>query len=263
MLIAHVSDLHLGRDAATDRAAADLARALDDCGAAAVVVSGDVTHHGRLSELARFEALFRRQLESGRMTVVPGNHDRLGDDAGSALMDDARVAAWTRPGLHVVRIDSTGPHNGWLVSSHGHLAPRDLEEVDRALDQAPAGVPVVAVLHHHLLPLREDWWPERLATLVGLPFGAELAAGTHLLDLLRGRCDVVLHGHRHRPSEVVLDATGPRPLRVVNAGSSTELGWIRTFRVAGAGAWTERWMDVQPRARASGDWRPAEGRVAA
>jgi 3',5'-cyclic AMP phosphodiesterase CpdA len=263
MLIAHVSDLHIGRDAATERAVERLAGALASSGADAVLVSGDVTHRGRLGELARFEALFRPLLESGRMVVVPGNHDRLGDDAAAAIMTKGRVDTRSRPGLHVVRIDSTAPHNRRLLGSHGRLTPEDLAEVERALDAAPAGAVVAAVLHHHVLPLPADGFAERLATLVGLPFAGELAAGARLLELLRGRCDLVLHGHRHRPSEVVLEATGTRPLRVVNAGSSTLLERIRTLRGRPAQGWTERWLEFAPRPLAPATWRPAGDRAAA
>lgn len=263
MLIAHISDLHIGRDAATDRAAVRLAGALEESGAAAVLVSGDVTHRGLHGELARFEAIFRPLLDSGRMTVVPGNHDRLGDDAASAMMPGARVEVWQRPGLYVVRIDSTAPHNRRWLNAHGRLTPEDLAAVDAALDRAPPGAAVAAVLHHHLLPLPEDVFAERLATLVGFPFASELAAGSRLLELVRGRCDVVLHGHRHRSSEVVLDALGARPLRVVNAGSSTALQRIRTLRVRpGTGAGAERWIDLAAGASVL-PLRTAGGRVAA
>src|SRR5512142_1489490 len=93
--LAHVSDLHLGRDAATDRAAARV----DD-----VLLTGDVTNRGRAAEHARFEALFAPVRE--RLVVVPGNHDRLGDDVARRMMR-ARVEVERRPGLHLVRVDST------------------------------------------------------------------------------------------------------------------------------------------------------------
>jgi 3',5'-cyclic AMP phosphodiesterase CpdA len=264
MLIAHISDLHIGRDAATDLAAARLALALQADPEAAVVVSGDVTHRGRLAELARFEALFRPLLDAGRVAVVPGNHDRLGDDVASALMPGARVATWARGRLVVVRIDSTAPHNRWLLGSHGRLTGEDLAEIEAALGRAPAGATVAAVLHHHLLPLPEDQLAERLASLVGLPCATELAAGGRLLELLRGRCDLVLHGHRHRPSDVVIGAGGERPLRVINAGSSTALGRVRAMRVRpGRGGWAERWFGLERPAPFGLAWRPAEAQAAA
>lgn len=263
MLIAHVSDLHIGRDAATELAAERLVGSLASSGADAIIVSGDVTHRGRLEELARFEALFRPHLESGRMMVVPGNHDRLGDDAASALMSQGRVDTRSRPGLHVVRIDSTAPHNRTWLRAHGRLTTHDLAEVERALAAAPAGAVVAVALHHHLLPLPEDLFAERLATFVGLPFAGELAAGARLLELLRGRCDLVLHGHRHRPSEVVLDAMGPRPLRVMNAGSTSTLQRLRLLGRRPGGGWSERWLDFSPVPRAPATWQPVGGRAAA
>ncbi len=54
MLIAHVSDLHVGRDRAADRAGRRLAEAVEDAGVAAVIVTGDITHSGRHAEVARF-----------------------------------------------------------------------------------------------------------------------------------------------------------------------------------------------------------------
>ncbi|MFL5302170.1 MAG: metallophosphoesterase family protein, partial [Anaeromyxobacteraceae bacterium] len=87
--LAHVSDLHLGRDARTDAAAA-LVRALLHEGVDDVLVTGDVTHRGRDRELATFERLFAPLAD--RLVVVPGNHDRAGDDLAARLMPGARVA---------------------------------------------------------------------------------------------------------------------------------------------------------------------------
>lgn len=74
--IAHVSDLHLGRDRRTDASTARLAGALHQADVDVVLVTGDVTHRGRRSELAAFEAIFAPLRD--RTVVVPGNHDRLG-----------------------------------------------------------------------------------------------------------------------------------------------------------------------------------------
>ncbi len=156
MLIAHVSDLHIGRDRAADHAARRVAEAVEDAGVAAMIVTGDVTHSGRQVELAGYEASFGRLLARERVVAVPGNHDRLSDGAGGAFMKDARVSVSSRPGLHVVQIDSTGPHNRRRLSSHGLLTRADLSAVDSALGAAPEGALTVLALHHHLLPLPPD-----------------------------------------------------------------------------------------------------------
>jgi 3',5'-cyclic AMP phosphodiesterase CpdA len=245
MLIAHLSDLHIGRDAATDRAAELLAEAVEDAGVASVIVTGDVTHRGRTAELSRFEALFRRLDALGRLVVVPGNHDRLGDGAAAALMPGGRVAVASRPGLYVVRVDSTGPHNRRLLSAHGLLTEADLAAVDSALEAAPEGALTVLALHHHPLALPPDALSEHLSDLLGWPNAAELQRGGELLALARSRCDLVLHGHRHIPSEHLLGAGDERPLRVANAGSTTELLRFRVFAARGGRVDAHGWVEVE------------------
>jgi 3',5'-cyclic-AMP phosphodiesterase len=95
--IAHVSDLHLGRDRRTDAAAGRLCDALLEARVDAVLVTGDITHRGRRSELLAFENAFEPFLSRGLVAVVPGNHDRAGEDAGAALMVGARVGVTSMP----------------------------------------------------------------------------------------------------------------------------------------------------------------------
>jgi Icc protein len=173
---------------------------------------------------------------------VPGNHDRLGEDAGREVMRGARVQVDDRPGLWLVRVDSTGPHNRSVLASHGALCEHVLAQIDAALAHAPADAFVALALHHHVLPLPEESWAERLAAWVGLPHADELAQGETLLQRVQGRCDVVLHGHRHVPRAFHLDA-GPRRLSVYNAGSSPELGRFRLFAHRGGALLSRpRWV---------------------
>jgi 3',5'-cyclic AMP phosphodiesterase CpdA len=244
--IAHISDLHLGRDRQADADVARLADTLREADVDVVLVTGDVTHRGRRAELAAFEAIFAPLRD--RTVVVPGNHDRLGDDAGRSLMPRARVAVDTRPGLHLVRLDSTAPHNRALLAAHGELSEADIASVDSAVGAAPPGTLVALMLHHHLLPLPGDNLSERLASWLGLPHAAELPLGRELLEALHGRCDLVVHGHRHAASALVLPDRSGRRLRVMNAGSTPELGRVRVLSHAGGRITSERWLDVgEPR----------------
>lgn len=245
MLLAHVSDLHIGRDRSTDQAARRLVAALQGAGVALALVTGDVTDGGRLSELARFEAIFRPLLDEGRVVLVPGNHDRLGEDAARLMMGGRRVDVVSRPGLHLVRLDSTAPHNRSLLDAHGLVTERDLAEVEAALARAPAGALSALLLHHHLHRLPEDLLVERLASLLGWPNAAELGLGASLLARLEGRCDLVLHGHRHRPSERILGAATARPLRVLNAGATAELGRVRLLAIRGGAVARDAWLEVR------------------
>ncbi len=242
---AHVSDLHLGRDRRTDAAVARMVDALLEADVDVVLVTGDVSEHGRLSELATFERLFAPL--RARVVVVPGNHDRLGENAARVLMGDVRVRVHARPGLHVVQLDSTAPHNRGLLSCHGALSPADVAAVDSAVDAAPPGALVALMLHHHLLPLPADHLPERLANLLGLPNAAELRLGRVLLEQLRGRCDVVAHGHRHAPSALELPARAGRTLRVMNAGSTPEVGRARLLAHERGRVVAETWLEVGER----------------
>jgi 3',5'-cyclic AMP phosphodiesterase CpdA len=237
--LAHLSDVHLGRSEADAAALRGLVAALVEARIDHVVVTGDVTHRGRLDELATFRRLVAPIAD--RLTVVPGNHDRLGEDAARLLMR-GRVALERRDGLHLVRLDSTAPHNRRLLDGHGKLSGADVDAVEAAAGQAEPGQLVVLLLHHHVHPLPGDDLWERLSDLVGLPWTAELAAGRDMLGRLRGRCDLVLHGHRHVPAELVVGRGSARPVRVVNAGSSTSLGRVRVFAHAGGQVVGEGWL---------------------
>ena len=243
--LAHLSDLHLGRSPETARAAVRLRDLVEDA-FDHVVVSGDVTHRGRREELARFEELFGAMQRAGRLSVVPGNHDRLGEDVGARLMRGGRVEAHTHDGLYLVRVDSTGPHNKFLLAGHGQICADVIDEIELALAGAPRRHLTVLTLHHHPLPLPEETFGEFVSATLGWPNAAELRLGARLLERIGGRCDLVLHGHRHVPSAMACDAGGRRPLAVYNAGSSTTLGRFRVFtHLDGALCGPPVWLDTQ------------------
>ena len=238
--LAHLSDLHLGRSLAHDAGVARAVEALD--GIDHVVVSGDVTDRGRAHEHARFEQLFAPLAAAGRLTVVPGNHDRLGDDVGPRLRRGARVQTEMRAGLFIVRVDSTGAHNRGRRAGQGDRGSGVLADIDRAVARAPSTHLVVVTLHHHPLPLPEETFPELLASRIGLPYAQELRLGATLLQQLRGRCDLVLHGHRHVPRALELFGGDARPLGLYNAGCTPALGRFRIFahaagRLCGPPGW--------------------------
>jgi 3',5'-cyclic AMP phosphodiesterase CpdA len=231
-MLAHLSDLHMGWRVEDDAQAEKLARALVEIGIDHVLVTGDVTHRGRRREWDLFVDTFSHLIGTGRVTVIPGNHDRLGDDLGDTIMPGERVQCVTQDGLHIVKVNSTGDHNRSWIQGHGILLPEDLDAIDEALDQTPRDhLPVIA-LHHHVVPLPEEHAAERLSNFLNLPFTVELGRGRELLQRLRGRCGLVLHGHRHVPRGVRVQE-GMHTVRIFNAGSSTILGGARVFEHTG------------------------------
>ena len=119
--LAHLSDLHIGLSSSAERVAARICQRLLASDVDHVVVTGDVTHGGRASEMRRFSEIFHPLLSRGRMTVIPGNHDRLRNQAGSSVMA-RRVEAESLDGLYLVKVDSTGPHNRSFLAGHGELS---------------------------------------------------------------------------------------------------------------------------------------------
>lgn len=226
--LAHLSDLHLGRSLATETAARRLCETLQATGIDHVVVTGDITHRGRCRDLELFFDIFAPFERAGRLTVVPGNHDRNGEDCGVDLMGGCRVDVQERPGIHLVRVDTTADHNRRVIESHGVLSREVAREVERAVDAARPQALVVVALHHHLLPLPVESLGEWFAERVGWPNAEELSVGRELIHRLRGRCDLILHGHRHIPTAIAVQ-DNLRPLTIFNAGSSTELGRARVF----------------------------------
>ncbi|WP_224370748.1 metallophosphoesterase family protein [Hyalangium versicolor] len=232
--LAHLSDLHLDLSPHSDAAARALVESLLAERADHVVVTGDLTHQGASAEFRRFREIFAPLLDTDRLTFIPGNHDRPGDDVVRRWMKGRKVCTVEREGLYFVCVDSTGPHNRRsYFASHGALSAADLDTVDAALAAAPREALTAILLHHHVLPLPEESLPERLATRLGWPNASELALGARLVSRVLGRCDLILHGHRHIPREFDLKGPGDRALRVYNSGSSTELGQFRVFQHAG------------------------------
>lgn len=228
-IIAHLSDLHIGYSPDRLRVATAIRDRLRAVGIDLVLVTGDSTEHGKKEEYQQFRDVFAEFIETDRLLVLPGNHDRLGHAVAADMMENKRVCIVRRNGLHVVLVDTTGPHNRYAFLSHGKIDRQVIMEIDQAVARAESNALVIVALHHHLMPQLEDMWVEKVASFLRLPFAEELRLGQDLIQDLIGRCDLVLHGHRHKSLETRI-ANEPRALTIFNAGSSTELEGFRLFR---------------------------------
>jgi Icc protein len=186
VLIAQLSDVHVGgsryRRELLHAAIAEINAAAPDL----VVVAGDVTDEGYPDQYpeAREELA---ALECGRVVLVPGNHDarnvgyiRFEEEFGSR---DSRLR-FAAGGLELalVAVDSSKPdidegeigreHYGWI--EEGFAGDADLR---------------VFVCHHHLMPV----------PATGRERNQVLDAGDVLSLLRQLGVDLVLSGHRHVP----------------------------------------------------------------
>jgi 3',5'-cyclic AMP phosphodiesterase CpdA len=247
--IAHLSDLHIGLNVRVDEAADRVSKLLGHLHVDHILVTGDITHRGRRAEFHRFQDIFLSHISAGRLIAVPGNHDRLGDDLEKVFMFGERVQVFETPHLYVVKLNSTGDHNRNWLFGQGLLTVEDVETVHDAFISAPADKLSVLMMHHHPLPLPEDGMPERLTTWVGLSTSLELELGEEMLNQLKGKCDIVLHGHRHLPSEHLFRHPHGRSLMVYNAGSTTLLQGFRVLEANGSALTSAQWVSL-PQAHA-------------
>ncbi len=194
MKIVHISDIHINADPV---AGSDTVTAFRQClahvekhhGAAdLVVISGDLTHHGRLESYRKLHELLASS--PLRPVLMLGNHDHR-ETFLSVFPDTQRdengyVQAVRDVGGHrAIFLDTN------LVANHsGRLGPRRMAWLaDRLADARRDGLPVLLFLHHHPVAIGV------LATdIIGLVQKKAFA------EMLRENRDIVRHvffGHCH------------------------------------------------------------------
>ncbi len=243
--LAHLSDLHLGVKGREVQARRACERLLE-LDVERVVVTGDITQSGKLEEYDLFRRIFAPLIKAGRLLAVPGNHDRMNDDIRRKLMPEGRVSAERHGEVHVVKVDSTSPANRSSLTSQGTLSERDRRAIEEALAAAPRDRLVVLALHHHLMPLPAQDLGEFFANWMGTRWAAEVEGGHGLLEGVRGKIDLVLHGHRHIPSEQTPFGESERPMRIHNAGATPLQGRFRIFTHAAGKILDSRWESIFP-----------------
>lgn len=197
-----------------------------------VVHTGDLTDNGEDEEYELATELLRPLVRAGfHVLACPGNHDCgsrgtvyqesrhvgfqrrvLGDLIGIA---PARAGTNEMPGLYplvhriggatFVGLDSMLGRAGAGELSTGYLGDGQRARLEALLAAHPAGTPLVVYLHHH--PFDRG-------------FGLQLHDAAKLMDLLAGRADLLLFGHKH--VEAQWDAASPHRIGLIcAAGKST------------------------------------------
>jgi 3',5'-cyclic AMP phosphodiesterase CpdA len=231
VVIAHLSDLHLGAD---DPVAVDgLARDVAATRPLLTVVSGDLTMRARTGQFRRAAALLDSLPDP--VLVVAGNHDLPLVSPLRLLHPYGRYRRWIdadpSPVLRVPGITAVGlqsmPRWRW---KNGRVSPGQAHAVIRILATAPTGDVRLLALHHP---------------------PSQLLGRSRLLRAVDAACaDLVLSGHTHVPSV--------RPLSravLVVAGTATSrrtrgaaVSWSSII-VGGDG------IVVRERYLANGGWR--------
>ncbi len=196
-------------------------------------MTGDVTLSGETSEFERVAELLAPWSESGKLTVLPGNHDVWSYEAAASwrflrtLGPDGRgmkkpVAVYplevplspevTLLALDTARYGAEPKATAGLVGSEQLNTARDL-----AREATKQGKAVVLALHHHLvIP------PERIPSDMALA-RMPLADAYKIVRLVAELpFAAVLHGHRHTSFRVEIPGpSGPTP--VICAGSASRV----------------------------------------
>jgi 3',5'-cyclic AMP phosphodiesterase CpdA len=193
-------------------------QAIEESGADAVVITGDVTDDGVGWELV--EAAFARWKDKGRLFVIPGNHDLylfpLRGSGRPKPTHASKRAAWNafaaRIGLelhesgawyrHVpeanavfVGLDSCARPQRRFFRHNGAIGPAQLAWL-RDIGQRPefkAAHHRLVMLHHHVVPLPHGVG-RRAPSEIGMRLD-DARSAAELFDELG--VTAVLHGHRH------------------------------------------------------------------
>ena len=208
MLIAHLSDPHIGLDPATLAGRVDppaaLRRALAHVrglrpAVDVLLLTGDLVDAASEQDYQTVAALLRQELPAPanggpRVLAVPGNHDQRA--LALRLLAAAMPTAADAPagliclhvehgGLHFIGLDTVTPG-----AAHGQLEGEQLDWLERTL-RACAGQPALLFMHH----------PPLVTGLAAMDACGLLYGGDELGRLVaaHGGVQLIACGHMHRP----------------------------------------------------------------
>lgn len=246
--LAHISDLHFGRDADLEQVEA-LEEMVPSLHVDAVVISGDLTQRARHGEFQRALAFAQVMARSAPTLVLPGNHDvqwwaspfgilgtrpkytkyrrYFGAELSPRLTIPGAVLAGALTSHGVAVGSLTWNLNNLAVM--GHLPAAEIHRATRFFQAAPPEAARVLVVHHNILP-------GAISRRMGL------ARWDRAQQRLRASgADLILCGHDHQEGAGQIDGT------VVVSTAGTHTGRTRgkrpsAFNVVSV---TERAIDIQ------------------
>ncbi len=214
LTIAHVSDLHFGRDVSLTQVEA-LEAQLPSLKPDAIVLSGDISQRARHGELQMARFFRDRVGKVAPVLTIPGNHDvewwasPFGVRGSEPLFRKFRryfgpilTPHFEIPGAFITgALSSYGVAAGsmtWNLNDmavKGHLPQSEAERVTRYFETAPPGTVRVLVVHHNVLR-------GAISQRMGL------ARWRQAQRRLRATgADLILCGHDHQESSGQIDGT--------------------------------------------------------
>lgn len=182
-----------------------------------LVISGDITTTSRASEFSKARDFLARHGWSGsRMTVVPGNHDRL-DESEPALFETyfgkRRLLRRLAPGVWLAAIDSTrkpGQERGFkdviLANTGGVISGNTISRLAGRLADFDDSILLLAV-HHPVLKIAERKTNDLLRGIYR-DFRGPAEGSEQLLELLVEHSPQVLCGHVHPARKITRRRSG-------------------------------------------------------
>lgn len=224
IVLAHISDLHFGRDIQLEQIEA-IEEVIPSLAPDAIVVSGDLTQRARHGEFQRAKVLADRLACVAPTLLVPGNHDvQWWASPMSIFGSDPKYVKYRRyfgeitPHLEIEgaviagTLTAHGVAPGSLtwnlndVAVKGHLPAEEVERLTRYFQSAPPAALRAVVMHHNV-------FPGAISKRRGLAHWRRALRG-----LVSTGADLVLCGHDHQESSEQIDGR----VVVSTAGTHTD-----------------------------------------
>ena len=208
ILIAHVSDIHVGKINFLPGVLKNCIKEINDVNPDAVVITGDLTEFGFEGEYIDAEK-YINQIRPETF-IVPGNHDAryCGDIYFEKFFGYGNNVMRIAKNLCLIGIDTSIPD-----LDEGTVGRGKQRWLKNELAKIPKSHCKVVAMHHHLIPIPHTGRERSVLT----------DAGDILEILVDEGADLVLCGHRHTPfswmiNDVVVVTAGSASSRKLRAG---------------------------------------------
>lgn len=228
--MAHVSDLHFGKHSQAKLSA--LKTFLNSGHFHILVITGDIVDYPRPDYFDQaYQFLQGIDIEQDCRVVAPGNHDRHGRQSLEDFRQGLHIEICPHScslyqfspedALIVFVFNSTVAEQSRFIQVRGFVDSQQLEWFDRTIEHLQRhrqslfqSSAKMAVLHHHVIPVRDSKNEKWLLLENGGQFLDKLAsAGIELL----------LHGHKHCPMVSHLSFGRPdRDMLIISGGTASE-----------------------------------------